>query len=278
MGGAALGQFPGTGFRSDALSALVAARRSGASVSPAARERFLDAVRSDANNYADRAGATSKVMIAAVAGGENPRCFGPPGGRTDFYEVLMSDYNARSGRFGRSAFDHALSLIALGASHIKAPVRAVKFAKAHRGRFGWGFAMVRRGGDDVESTALMIEGLRAVGVSRRDGGLRAAMRWITFQRNSDGGYNPQTSTNAGETQADTTAYAIRAGSSMDSYDRLMKRAQRALRALQESSGAFRSTPGASGGFRGIATADSVLALSGRYLPVVKRRTIPRPCA
>lgn len=276
--GAGLSQFPGTGFQSDTLSALVAAKKAGAYVPTSSRERFLKAVREDANSYAQTAGSAAKVMMAAVAGGENPRCFGPSGERTDFYDVLMSEYHSSRGQFGTSAFDHALALIALKASHIKVPSKAVKFAKSRRGKYGWGFALSKKGGDDVESTALMIEGLRAAGVKKSDGSLKAAMRWITYQRNTDGGYNPTTAKTPGETQADTTAYAIRAADSMGAYSSLMKRAKRALRALQQNSGAFRAQPSANSDFHGIATGNAVLALAGGHYPVVVRKTTPAPCS
>lgn len=267
---ASIKQFPGTGFRSDTLSALVAARKNGVSVSAAARERLLKAIRAEANNYAGTAGEASKVILAAVAGGENPRCFGPSGEHTDFLDVLESEYDAKTGRYGRTAFDHGLAMVALRSARVKVPAKAVAFARARRGQFGWGFGLVKSGGDDVESTALMIEGMRAAGVKKSDRGLRAALRWITYQRNSDGGYNPKTSTIAGETQADTTAYAIRAADSMGMYKALMKRAKRALRALQKRNGAFRAQPSADSEFAGIATSNAVLALTGRHLPVSVR--------
>lgn len=274
---AKLKQFPGTGFRSDALSALVAARRNGVSVSAAARERMLKAVRDEANSYAGTAGEAAKVILAAVAGGENPRCFGPSGERTDFLDVLESEYDAKTGRYGRTAFDHGLAMTALRAAHAKVPAKAVAFARSRRGQFGWGFGLVKSGGDDVESTAVMIEGLRAAGVRKGDRGLRSALRWITYQRNTDGGYNPKTSTIPGETQADTTAYAIRAADSMGMYVALMRRAKRALRALQQKNGAFRSQPSADSDFAGIATTNAVLALTGRHLPVVVRRKAAERC-
>jgi hypothetical protein len=275
---APLAQFPGSGFRVDALLALTAAKRSGASVPASSRERFLNSIRADANSYAGSAGATAKVIMAAVAQGQNPRCFGPVGERSDFVDALRSTYNSKTGRYGSSAFDHGFALAALKAAHVSVPRKAIKFARERRGKFGWGFGMVAKNGDDVESTAVMIQGMRAAGVSRNDKGLRAAMRWITYQRNTDGGYNPNTSAVAGETQADTTAYAIQAADAMRSHSSTMRRARRALRALQGRTGSFRSQPSAESEFRGIATSNAVLALSGRHLPVATRRTGARPCS
>lgn len=281
MSHASLKQFPGAGFQADALVALAAARRGGTAVRASSRERFLKAVRGEANSYATTAGSTAKVIIAAVAGGENPRCFGPgrtAAERSDFVDALMADYDSRSGQFGSTAFDHGLALIALKAAHVKSPSKAVRFAKQRRGKFGWGFGLVKRGGDDVESSAVMIQGLRAAGVKKSDGALRAAMSWVTYQRNADGGYNPNTSTTAGETQADATSYVILAADAMGTHRGLMKKAKRALRALQQRDGSFRAQPSANSAFKGISTSNAVLALSGRHLPVVRRKTAPKPCS
>src|SRR6476659_7696108 len=58
---AKLSQFPGTGFQSDTISALVAARKAGASVPSSVTGRFLDSVKEDTSDYAGSAGATSKL-------------------------------------------------------------------------------------------------------------------------------------------------------------------------------------------------------------------------
>lgn len=270
---AGLSQFPGPGFKADTVSALVAARRFGVRVPSSSIARFTDSLKDSAADYAAGAGTGGKLTLAAVAGGTNPRCFGPASGRTDLIAVIRSDYDSSSGQYGSSAFDQALALLALKAAHEKIPSKAIKFAQSRRGKFGWNFAMSKRAGDDVESSALMIQALRAAGVSRKSGGLKAAYRWITFQRNQDGGYNPQTP--QGETQADSTAYAI---SAADSLGRNDKRAKRALRALQKRGGAFRSQPSAESEFHGIATSDATLALSGGHFPVVVRKKAGRSCA
>jgi hypothetical protein len=277
MRAAGLTQYPGTGFQADALSALVAGKRAGASVPAKSRQRFLSAITNSANSYASSAGSSAKVMLAAVAGGQNPRCFGPSGEKTDFYDALMSDYDSSTGQFGKSAFDQALAMLALRAAHAKVPSKAVKFARKARGQFGWGFAMRASGGDDIDSTTIMIQGMRAAGVSRKDGGLKSAMKWVVFQRNADGGYNPATSKTPGETQADSTAYAVMAGGAMGMYSRQMARARRALRALQQGNGAFRSQPSSNSEFHGISTANAVLALSGRHFPVVVRSKSASAC-
>lgn len=256
--------FKETGFRADAVSAL---RAAGASTKT--RDKYTKSVESGANDYAMSAGRTAKVILAAVAGKRNPQCFGPSGAKSDYYNQLLGYYE--NGRFGTTSFDQALSMLALKAARRPIPKASVNFVKKARGKNGWNFAMNDQRGDDVESTALQIEALRAAGVSKKDKGLRAAYKWITKQRNSDGGYNPDMP--QGETQANTTAYAIRAADALGINN---KKAKRALRALQQKNGAFRSSPSVEG-VVGISTNDAVIALSGKHYPVATLKKAGASC-
>lgn len=268
-----LSNFPGTGFEADTVSALVAAGRSSNS---SAVKRFVDSIQDDTTDYAQGAGPTGKLILAVVAARKDPRCFGPGGQLSNLVAILNSDYNSSTGRFGGdkgTVYDQALAILALKAAHETIPSKAVKFARNARGKYGWNFALSRSAGDEVESTAIMIEALRAAGVSKKDGGLKSAYKWITYQRNNQGGYNPagQASDPFLETQADTTAYAIRAGSAMGISGGLMKKAKTALRALQQKNGLIRTTPSVRGDYPGISTANGTLALSGHHYPVVVRK-------
>lgn len=267
MRNTSLSQFPGTGFRADAVGALTAAGQSSS-----AKKRFLDSVEADAVDYGTTAGAAGKVILAAVAGGKNPRCFGTGDNKGDFYGRLMSHYDEKSGKFGLTAFDQGLAMVALKAAHQKVPSNAVKYAKNARGKRGWNFALNSGTGDDIESTALLIEGLRAAGVSKNDKALRSAYDWIKLQANTNGGYNP--SAPAGETQADTTAYAIRAADALGINN---NKAKRALRALQRKNGYFRSSEQDDGQYHGIATQDALTAISGAHLPVRVRSKAASSC-
>ncbi|MGK2878577.1 MAG: hypothetical protein ACSLFF_08390 [Solirubrobacterales bacterium] len=269
-----LSQFPsgGTGFKSDTLSALAAAKKIGVSVPESTSDRFIESVAAEATDYAGSAGATSKLILAATATGRNPRCFGPDGEKSDLVAILESDYNSSSGQYGKTSFDQGLALLARKAAHEKTRSKAVSFAKSRRGQYGWNFAMSKSSGDDVESSALMIEALRAAGAGKQDSALKSAYKWITYQRNADGGYNPDTPN--GETQADATAYAIRAFDTMGAGS---KAAKRALRALQKKGGSFRSSPSAGGSYPTISTTNAVLALSGQHYPVVARSKAGRSC-
>jgi hypothetical protein len=259
------------GFKADAINALTAARKSGSGTKRSAINRFVSALQDEAPNYATTAGAAGKVMLAAVAAGKNPRCFGTSvENSVDLYGITNSFYS--NGRYGTTAYDQAFAMLGLAAAHEKVPAAAIKFAKRHRGKFGWGFSLGTGSGDDVQSTALMIEALRAAGVKRSDGALQSAFKWITFQRNTDGGYNPDTP--AGETNADATAMVIRAA---DALGKNAGKAKIALRRLQLKNGSFRLTPTQPAASKVLSTDDAVLALSGRHLPVVRRAKAATSC-
>lgn len=272
IGKTSLSQFPGSGFRADAVSALAAAHRAGAGTGNGAANRFVASLEDNTTDYATSAGATAKLILAAVASGHNPRCFGPSSGRTDLYNQLQTFYEP-NGQYGATAFDQGLAMVALKAAHQRIPTGAVKFAKRQRGSHGWNFPLSKSSGDDVESTSLIIQGLRAAGVSKNDAAIRSAYKWLTYQRNTTYGFNPDQE--AGETQANTTALAIEAA---DAIGKNNQNAKRALRLLQSKNGSFRSTASAEGDFAGVATSEAVTALSGAHYPVVARKTAAKSCA
>lgn len=265
-------EFPGVGFRADAVSALAASRRSGGGGSASQDDALIKNVRESAADYSVSAGATAKLILAAVAAGERPQCFAD----IDLYGRLNSFYfssGSRKGQYGDSVYDQALAMAAIKAAHRKVPKAAIAFAKNHRGANGWNFALSTSKGDDVESTGIMIEGLRAAGVSKNDKALKSAFKWMYNQRNINGGFNPSTP-NSGATQANTTAYAIRAGSALGKN---LKKSKAALRSLQMKQGWFRDDETVNGEFQGIPTSDSVIALSGRYYPVAVRSKVDTSC-
>jgi hypothetical protein len=264
-------EFPGVGFRADAVSALAASRRSGGGGKASQDDALMKSLRENAADYTVTAGATGKLILAAVAAGERPQCFAD----IDLYGTLTSFYNStgkKTGQYGDTAFDQGLAMVAIKAAHHKIPTAAVKFLKNHRGSNGWNFALSADKGDDVESTALIIEAMRAAGVSKNDKVLKKAFTWMYNQRNVAGGFNPGAP--QGVTQADTTAYAIRAGSALGKN---LKKSKAALRALQKKQGWFKFDPATDGDFQGISTTNAVIALSGRHYPVAVRSKVDHSC-
>jgi hypothetical protein len=237
------------GQQADAIVALRAQGRSRAAVRP--RLRALARV---APAYATTAGGAGKVAMAAVAAGADPRSLGG----VDYVARIRARYAA--GRYGATAYDQALSILALRAAGMRVPPLAVRATLAARGRGGWDFALAGRR-DSVDATALVIEALRACGVRPSHAGLRAGAAWIAAQRNPDGGFG--TAGRGTPTDANSTAGAIRALRAMGRTPPPAARA--ALRRLQDRDGGVRSSR-VSAGSRLIATTDALIAFAGGHLP------------
>lgn len=261
------------GFKADAIQALTAARKFGSGTKRSAINRFVDGLEGEAANYAVTAGATGKLMLAVVTAGKKSLCsFGnDDGGRVNLYALTESFYS--KGRYGDTAFDQGFAMLGLAAAHRHIPKQAVKFVQNRRGKHGWGFGLTKGTGDDVQSTALLIEALRAAGVKKSNKSLQGAYKWLYMQRNSDMGYNHDG--NGGETNANATAMVIRAG---DALGKDTSKAKHALRALQVRNGSFRMTPSAEATSRVLSTSEAVISLAGRHYPIVKRKKAEKPCA
>lgn len=263
------------GFKADVVNALTAARLAGGDVSKAADDKFVKAMADDAPGYVQTAGAAGKLAMMTVNAGIDPRCFrGTGSNKIDLVAAINEHYDPENGQFGRTSFDHALALLGLKAAASKIPGKAVTFAKNARGKRGWNFSMNSSEGDDVESTALMIEALRAAGVSRTY--LKAPYRWLTYQQNSQGGFSPDQANEGGShiTNVNATAYAVRAASAMR-YD--AKKSRAALRALQKKDGSFMKSPSVAPESYTLATSDAVIALSGKHHPIKRRSSEGTSC-
>jgi hypothetical protein len=104
-----VGAFSPVGSTSDAVVAMVAARRA-----PRAIERALDFLEAQVEaGAADDIGLKAKAVMAAVAGGRNPRAFGS----ADLVQEI-TDSVQDNGRLGQGSpvFHHALGLLALQAA------------------------------------------------------------------------------------------------------------------------------------------------------------------
>jgi hypothetical protein len=248
LAGAAAGA-PG-GQRADAIVAMAAAGRT-----PAQLRRPLAALARVAPAYGTGAGPAAKVALAASAAGADPGRFGG----VDYLARVDRAYAA--GRYGATAYDQALSMLALEAAGRPVPPAAVRALRAARGAGGWGFDLRPGETDDASTTGLIVEALRGAGVPARDPALRAATAWMLGQRDAAGGWGfggP-----AGHTEANSTAIAVRALRAMGR--RPPANARALLRGLQDPDGAFRFRSDQAGS-RLLATTDVVIALAGRTLP------------
>jgi hypothetical protein len=234
------------GQQADAILALRAAGRGRAALSPR-----LAHLGRDAPSYARTAGAAAKVVMASVAAGGDPRRLAG----VDYVRRVTSRY--ASGRYGASAFDQALSILAVAAAGDPVPSSAIRATLAARGEGGWSFDLSRSGRDTVDATAAVLEALGTAGVRRADPGVRAAVAWMLAQRNREGGLNYA---GAGRvTEANSTAGAIRALRALGRTPPATTRA--ALRGLQDRDGGVRFTRAAAGS-RLLATSDALIAFSG----------------
>ncbi len=216
------------GQQADVIVALRAAGRSRASLRPR-----LTRLARQAPAYARTAGGVGKVVMAAVAAGGDPRRLGG----VDYLARLRARYAA--GRYGATAFDQALALLAVRAAGSAPPRSAVRATLAARGSGGWSFDLSRTGRDSVDATAVVIEALAASGVRPSDPGLRAGITWMLAQRNAGGGV--RWSGSGGPTEANSTAGLIRAMRALDRRPPGSTRA--ALRGLQDRDGGIRFTRG-----------------------------------
>lgn len=239
------------GQQADVIVALRAAGRSRASLRPR-----LATLGRAAPAYARTAGGAAKVVMAAVAAGADPRRLAG----VDYVARITSRY--ASGRYGATGFDQALSILAVTAAGGTVPAAATRATLAARGSGGWSFDLSRTSADAVDTTALVIEALRAAGVPAGNAALRSAAAWMRAQRNREGGLAAFGGGRA--TEANPTAGAIRALRSLGRTPPASTRA--ALRRLQDRDGGVRFTR-ATGGSRLMATTDALIAFAGRTLPV-----------
>ncbi|HWI21360.1 MAG TPA: hypothetical protein VNT22_01960 [Baekduia sp.] len=250
-----------SGTAADAVVAL----RAGGHLSGSQASARAAQLRSDAPGYATTAGATAKTILGLVATGSgNPRC----AGNIDLLNRLVA--RGSKGRYGKTAWDQSLGMIALKALRRTPPASTARFLLAARGKGGWNFTLSKSGRDDVTHTALAIMGLRAAGVKPSERGLRDGVKWLIKQRTPSGGFAHQ---RRDRNEANATALAVQALRSVGRTDR---RGLAALRALQRGDGAFQFTASDSGS-RQLATVDAVVALSGRYLPAATVKRAPQRC-
>lgn len=257
------------GELTDLVVAFAAAKKAGIAIplieGQAATTFFADKLALKAPAYSvESAGSTAKLGLAAVAAGLNPCSFGGVNvvGKLDITYLGASG----PGIYGvKTSFNQALSMLAIKAAGAKIPQSAARALIAGQAKFGWGYHLKPKLAADVESTSLAIEALMAerktVG-SAKNVRLKRAWRFIAYQRNRDGGFGP--GGKGDKTQANTTAYALRAA---DALGKSALRAKAQLRSLQGGDGGFNSSE-AEAGSRVMATIEAIPALAGLHHPVV----------
>lgn len=257
------------GATTDAIFAAVSV---GEDVSTWGSPSPLDYLASQAGSL-ETAGALAKVILAAVATGQNPMDFGG----VDLVANLMALYNEGTGRFEGLVTDHAFAMLALKNAGQDIPPGAVDALKALQADDGgWSFDGASQ--SDTNTTALAIQALVAAGEPPTDDAITRALDFLRGQQNEDGGFPYQKPSDFGtETDANSTAWVIQgllaAGQDLADWNH----PEQALAALQAESGAF-SWKASVPGDNFLATAQAVPALAGVTfvsVPVVEAANPPQ---
>ncbi|WP_298819200.1 prenyltransferase/squalene oxidase repeat-containing protein [Chloroflexus sp.] len=252
----------GPGDTADAIVAFVA----GGQQPPASAVAYLAG---QAPTYGtSSAGATAKLILAAVAAGRDPLNFGG----VNLAQQLGSTYTPTTGQYGADVYGHALALLAIKAMGAQPPAAAIDRLIALQLRDGgWSFDGAAATGSDTNTTALAVMALR--GYARAGDALTAARAYLRGQQNPDGGFPySQTSAFGNASDANSTAAVTQAIIALgeDPNSAAWKQGDAtplsALAAFQNSSGAFRYQ-NAMPDDNALATYQAIPALAGRALPV-----------
>lgn len=157
------------------------------------------------------AGDTAKVILAAVATGENPRDFGGADLVAALEGMLGND-----GKFGGEndfQFSHCLAILALKSVSRPIPAAAVDYLKNTQiedGTWAWSFSTVAGEGDN-NSAALAVMALIAAGEPADSEIIQKTITHFQGQQNDDGGFpyiNP--SDYGTDSDANSTAVVLQA--------------------------------------------------------------------
>lgn len=225
---------------------MVALRLTG-TPAPALAPR-LRAMQRGAGAYATSAGATAKVVLGAAAAGANPRRLGG----TDYLARLRGSQRS-PGRFGQTAFDQGLAMIALRAATGRAPADGAAVLVSRRAGPGWNLGLEPGGEPDVDSTALSVVALRAAGTPCSSPVIREARAWLASQQRQ-GGWSAY----GGAPSSNSTALGARADVACGGR---ATQALAVIRGLQQRSGAIAFTRQQAES-RLLASTESVPALTG----------------
>lgn len=281
--------FSKIGSTSDAVLALAAARRGRRPINRAI-DYLAKQVRNpvSADDRVDAVGEKAKVVLAAVAGGRNPRSFG-----TRNLVAEIENAQLASGRYGRgtAVLDHALAMLALRAAHaadrVTAARRAARWLKdAQCGDGGWQYDKPSGPRDDpncssdaeddffttdTNTSSYAFQALRY----RRKRLNHNALRFFTRARDRakhGWGYTPDSLTDANSTALVLQAFASSNQAVPNGSLKALRRLQYRLCGKRGGAFAFTWEAKSGGGYRRSgrdlgATIGAVPGLLGRPLPL-----------
>ena len=241
------GEQPGSLPAGQQADVMVAMRLTG--TPPRALTPRLAALAKAAPGYATEAGRTAKVILGTVAANGNPRRLGG----TDYLARLATQQSS-PGRYGRTAFDQGLAMLALRAATGQVPAAAAAVLTGAASTDGWNLGLDATADPDVDSTALSVLALRAAGTPCSAAPVQRARAWLATQRTGGGwtayaGSPPSANSTALVARADIACGASASG------------AVALIRSLQQRSGAIAFTR-AQPESRLLATSESVPPLAG----------------
>ncbi len=151
-------------------------------------------------------GNLSKVLLVAVATGQDPRTFGGQ----DLVALVLASQDAGTGWFGDTLFKHAYAVLALHGAGTTVPQNAITAMTSQFTDDGaWAlFGGTAPGTADTNTTALVMQALVAVGQADAAAG---ALPYLHRMQNGDGGFPYQNPSPYGtDSDADSTAVVLQA--------------------------------------------------------------------
>ncbi|GBD19624.1 hypothetical protein HRbin28_00057 [bacterium HR28] len=194
------------GITVDAVLALAAAGMNPAQVRQEGGRSTIEYLESVAASYAERPGGAAKLVLAAIASGQNPRSFGG----VDLVRRLEQAFDPATGLYDQQLFSNAYVLLALSAAGVRVPdaaIGGILERQAADGSWAWD-GSTTPGAGDSNTTALVVQALAALGHADHPA-VQRALQYLRSVQASDGSFAYQPAdTLVGD--ANSTALAIQA--------------------------------------------------------------------
>ena len=222
-------------------------------------------------------GLKAKTVLALLATGQDPAAFAG----SDLIAELNAAYDAATGIYGDTVFDHALAMLALSNAGQSVPDEAVQYLLDNQCTDGaWAlFGGTEPETGDTNTTALAVQALLATGHQDE---LDKAFAYLRSVQNDDGGFPYQNPSDYGtDTDANSTAVVLQAllaaGEPLDNWSPEGVSPLDALNALYDPENDAFLWQAAVPGPNVLATAQTIPAIAGytfSELPCVKAAQPP----
>ena len=217
-------------------------------------------------------GDLSKLILAAIAAGENPREFGGVDSVAKLESLI--DTGGRIGGETDTFVSHVLAVLALASAQRPIPAAAVDYVKdAQQENGSWAWDGTGETAGDTNTTAFAVQALVASGEDPAGDAVANALAYYQGIQNEDGGWPYQNPSDYGTaTDANSTAVTIQAiiaaGQDPAGADWTVGEVTpvAALEALQNESGAF-AWQAAVPDDNLLATVQALPALAGKAFPL-----------